>query len=283
MVPKDVVYVTRHILDYRMDGHIIHSAIYLLALILVKTLIEKNKMNKKDPLDIPKLNVVRINISGYGGEFVLGTITKEQYDYWNSQPNDKLEDYALDSFDHVNENKIPLYTAFLGGEGWHDCDNVSHNYGCDLESAWIDITLPDDTILTYENAYGLRDKYENMPRNHLQYSPYDEMIREVGQCYTSNETSYPQSEGHYFTAYSSEKGEFIYTEFELPDTHTFNPSRLVFHTTDLDGSEFLESISYIYPDDSSNDPTELDNEGGSTRGNAWECSIFHVPNSTENN
>ena len=35
-------------------------------------------------------------------------------------------------------------------------------------------------------------RYENKKLNHLQYNPYDEMIRESGQCYTTEETSYPQ-------------------------------------------------------------------------------------------
>jgi hypothetical protein len=223
-------------------------------------------------------NIVKINISGYGGEFVCGTITKEQHDYWNAQPKDKLEDYAIDAFDYVNENKIPKDMDFLEQEGWHDCDDIAHNYGCDLESAWIEITLPDDTTSSYGNAYELRDifEFENKKLNHLQYKPYDEMIRESGQCYTTEETSYPQPEGHYFTAYSSEKGQFIYTEFELPEHHTFDESRLVFFTTDIDGEETLESIAYIFPDDSPNEPTELSNEGGDTRGKGWECNLFEI-------
>ena len=223
-------------------------------------------------------NIIKINIGGYGGEFVLGTITKEQHDYWKAQQNDKLEDYALDAFDYVKENKTPEDMDFLEQEGWHECDNIAHNYGCDMESAWIEITLPDDSSSTYDNAYELRDMFENKKLNHLQYSPYDEMIREVGQCYTSDETSYPQPEGHYFTAYSSEKGQFIYTEFELPEHHVFDESRLVFFSTDIDGNEFLESIAYIYPDDSPNEPTDLDNEGGDTRGKGWECNLFEIAN-----
>ena len=231
---------------------------------------------KKNPLDIPKLNVVRINIGGYGGEFVLGTITKEQHDYWTVFQDGELDDYAHDAFDYVNENAISKDMDFLEGEGWHDCDNIEHTFGCDMESAWIEITLPDDTFSTYDNAYTLRDKYEEVELTPLQYSPYDEMIREIGHCYTSNETSYPQPEGHYFTAYSYEKGLFINVEFELPEHHVFDESRLVFNTTDLDGSEFLESIAYIYPDDSPNEPTDLDNEGGDTRGKGWECNLFEI-------
>jgi hypothetical protein len=220
-------------------------------------------------------NIIKINIGGYGGEFVLGTITKEQHDYWKAQQNDKLEDYALDAFDYVKENKTPEDMDFLEQEGWHDCDNIAHNYGCDMESAWIEITRPDDSSSTYDSPYELRDIFETKKLNHLQYSPYDEMIREAA---TSNN---PLPEGHYFTAYSSEKGQFIYTEFELPEHHIFDESRLVFfshNNNDIDGQqdEVLESIAYIYPDDSPNEPTELSNEGGDTRGKGWECNLFEI-------
>ena len=51
---------------------------------------------------------------------------------------------------------------------------------------------------------------------------------------------------------------------------------LVFFTTDIDGEETLESIAYIFPDDSPNEPTELANEGGSTTGKSWECNLFEI-------
>ena len=50
----------------------------------------------------------------------------------------------------------------------------------------------------------------------------------------------------------------------------------MFHTTDLDGNDFLDSISYIFPDDKPSEPTDLDNEGGSTNGKGWECSLFEI-------
>ena len=114
-------------------------------------------------------NIIKINIGGYGGEFVLGTITKEQHDYWAVFQDGELDDYAQDAFDYVNENAIPKDMDFLEGEGWYECDNIAHNYGCDMESAWIDINLPDDTLVEYKNAYELRDKYENAEQlNHQQ-------------------------------------------------------------------------------------------------------------------
>ena len=50
----------------------------------------------------------------------------------------------------------------------------------------------------------------------------------------------------------------------------------MFNTIDLDGSDFLNSISYIFPDDKPSEPTELNNEGGSTNGKGWECNLFEI-------
>ena len=226
-------------------------------------------------------NTVTIDISGYGGELVLGEITEEQHEYWTTLGDDELETYCHDAFDYVDENRIPEDMDFLDGEGWHECDNIDHIYGCDLESAWISIDLPNGETLSYDNAYAIANKYEEAEDNAFDdigkdYRLDDEMIREERECYTSEGDNYCYDKGHYFTAYASEKGQFIWTEFELPEGHEFDERRLVFHTIDLDGSDFLNSISYIFPDDKPSEPTELDNEGGSTNGKGWECSMFEI-------
>ena len=224
-------------------------------------------------------NKVTIDISGYGGEFVLGEITKEQHEYWTTLGDDELETYCQDAFDYVDENRIPEDMDFLDGEGWHECDNIDHIYGCDLESSWIEIELPNGESVSYDNAYEIRDKYEeedNFDDIGKDYLLEDEMIREQRECYTSEGHNFCYDKGHYFTAYASEKGQFIWTEFELPEGHEFDERRLVFNTIDLDGSDFLNSISYIFPDDKPSEPTELDNEGGSTNGKGWECNLFEI-------
>jgi len=226
-------------------------------------------------------NTVTIDISGYGGELVLGEITEEQHEYWTTLGDEELEAYCQDAFDYVDENRIPEDMDFLDGEGWHECDNIHHIYGCDLESAWISIDLPNGETVSYDNAYAIANKYEEAEDNAFDdigkdYRLDDEMIREERECYTSEGDNYCYDKGHYFTAYASEKGQFIWTEFELPDGHEFDERRLVFNTIDLDGSDFLNSISYIFPDDKPSEPTELNNEGGSTNGKGWECSMFEI-------
>ena len=50
-------------------------------------------------------NTVTIDISGYGGELVLGEITEEQHEYWTTLGDDELETYCHDAFDYVDENR----------------------------------------------------------------------------------------------------------------------------------------------------------------------------------
>tara|TARA_R110002051_G_scaffold286155_2_gene348613 strand:+ start:334 stop:990 length:657 start_codon:yes stop_codon:yes gene_type:complete len=215
-------------------------------------------------------NKVTIEIRGYGGEFVLGSMTKEQYDYWKEQGREALKSYAYDAFDYVTENKIPKEMDFMEGRFWYDFDDMEHFYGCDLENAWIDITLPDGSTQTHDNAYKIREEERDEDTSNN--------IREISECYTTEGVNNCYPSGFYFTAYSSEKGQFIYTELELPEGHDFDGKRLVFWTIDLDGSDFLDSISYVMPKDDPTEPTELTNEGGSTTGKGWECSVFQITN-----
>jgi hypothetical protein len=226
-------------------------------------------------------NTVKIDISGYGGEFVLGSITEEQHEYWTALGNEELEKYCWDAFDYVEENRIPEDMDFLDGEGWHECDNIEHCYGCDLDNAWIEIELPNGKTLSYDTAYAIRDNYEEAEDKAFDdigkdYCLEDEMIRESQEIYTNEGNNYCYDKGHYFTAYSSEKGGFIDSELELPEGHEFDERRLVFNTIDLDGNDFLNSISYIMPDDKPDEPTELDSMGGDTTGKGWECNLFEI-------
>jgi|TARA_B110000263_G_C15228154_1_gene473238 hypothetical protein len=226
-------------------------------------------------------NKVSINISGYGGECVIGSISKEQYDYWKALDNSELADYAQGSEEYVSENKIPKDMDFLEGDYWFDCDNIAHVYGCDMESSSVEIDLPNDTTLSYDSPYEILRKYEEAEDGDFDdigkdYCYSDECIREQRECYTDGGLNYCYDKGHYFTSYASEKGGFISCEFDLPEGHTFDERRLVFDTFDLDGDSILETICYIFPDDDPNDPTELENYGPSTNGKGWECNLFEI-------
>lgn len=231
-----------------------------------------------------KKNTVRIYVSGYGGEFVMGSITPEQHDYWMTLGQDALEEYAWDACEYVEENRIPEDMDFLRSEGWYECDDIEHTNGCGLDSAHIEVDLPNGETHRISSVYDMRDKYEEVSCDDIwtDYCHEDEFIRETGEIYTQAGDNYCYEKGHYFTAFRSEKGGFYDAEIELPEGHEFDERRLVFFTTDFDGEDWLDDIGYIFPEDSPDEPTMLDNMGGDTNGKGWDCSMFEITRPEDN-
>jgi len=230
--------------------------------------------------------IVKINVSGYGGEFVLGTVTPEQHEYWMTLGEDALNEYVWDADDYAEENRIPEDMHFVNQGGWYEVSDVQHLWGCDAESSWVEIEMPNGDSIQYDNMYELRNKYDEEEEQSdigENYCIEDQMCREIDECYTQGGDNYCLEPGSYFTAYSSEKGTFIEADIELPEEEEFDERRLVFHSYDLDGNDFLTEVSYIFKDDDCDEPTPLDSMGGDTTGKGFECSLFEVtrPDSTD--
>ena len=69
----------------------------------------------------------RLNFSRYGGEVAMGTITKDQYEYWSA--NDGFEEYmvAVD-YDPTDANKkIPKRAQF--DQPFYEYGNICHMSG----------------------------------------------------------------------------------------------------------------------------------------------------------
>ena len=208
-----------------------------------------------------KENKIRICIKGNGGEFVLGSVKKEVYEYWSNKKSEVFEDYALAS-DSNNVSDIPEEMNFLSN-GWYECDNIEHVDGCMLDSSNIIIELPDGEIQEIKNI-----------REH--YWEHDENICEMGEIYSysGENPSYP--EGYYFSAETLEKGILFDLEFVLPRETAFNDLNLVFFYIDLNGSDFLINVGYVMPGNSIESPTMLKNNGGSTNGRDITFKIFGI-------
>ena len=231
-------------------------------------------------------NTVKITVAGYGGEFVLGTVTPEQHEYWMTLGEDALSEYVWDADDYAEENRIPEEMHFVNQGGWYEVSDVQHLWGCDADSSWVEIEMPNGDSIQHDSIFDLRNKYEEEEESSdigEDYCVEDQMVREIDECYTGGGDNYSLEPGSYFTAYSSEKGTFIEADIDLDENEEFDERRLVFHTYDLDGSEFLTEVSYIYKGDDVDDPTALDSVGGDTTGKGFECSLFEVtrPNKEE--
>ena len=210
-----------------------------------------------------KENKIRICINGNGGEFVLGEITKDVYQYWSIEKPDYLEDYALNSGlynGYIEENNIPKNMDFLES-GWYECDNVEHMDFCILdEYAKCIIEFPD----------GKKHEIKE-----IRYWDYDENFREVKEVYTGEGSGcYPK--GYYFSCEANEKGTLFVFEIVLPLDVNFDEKKLVLFYVDFNGYNYLINLGYILPGDNADSPTMLQNVGGSTSGRSLTFDLFEV-------
>ena len=69
----------------------------------------------------------RLNFSRYGGEVAMGTITKDQYDYWNEKEG--FETYMAEvDYDTQDANKhIPARAQF--DQPFYEYSNICHVSG----------------------------------------------------------------------------------------------------------------------------------------------------------
>lgn len=96
----------------------------------------------------------KFSIGRYGGETVMGTITREQYEYWKDRDND-LEEYVMgfDRETYEQENDIPEEAKFSGD--WYEQDNVEHICGGEVSDGnYLQIDEFDQDGNPIKNANG---------------------------------------------------------------------------------------------------------------------------------
>ena len=193
----------------------------------------------------------KIRLWGYGGEMVLGEITKKTWDYFREHRID-VSDYATDS-DFGEELDIPEdCQPFYPGE-WHDCDNLYHGWGVSKNAGTMEIEDENGEIVYTRDLDGI--------------DGCDVML-------SCNEEAWIAMKGnnsYVFYNYSSEKGTFFEGEIELK--MPFDPEKLCIHYDDVEGDELITRIEY--------DDQDIDNFGGDTTGKGYDFKFYHVDNDGE--
>jgi hypothetical protein len=167
----------------------------------------------------------RIEISGRGGEIVIGQVKREFYDI--ILDNDiEVEDYAVD-YDFFDENDIEIdedIRPFEPGD-WYECDSIAHNCGPSFSDCYITVMDENDTVI-----------YDSLTAD---------QFFDLGADMEQAEEIYPQEtleDGDvYFIGQSIEKGHFL--TFECED-EAFDPTKLVIVTGDYDGWELVTGLTY---------------------------------------
>lgn len=167
----------------------------------------------------------RIEISGRGGEIVIGKVKREFYDVVEENEID-IEDYSV-NYDFFEDTEVEIdedIRPFEPGD-WYDCDNITHNCGPSFDDCYITVMDENDTVI-YDALTA--DQFFDMGADMEQVEEiYPQETLEDGEAY--------------FIGQSIEKGLFL--AFECED-EAFDPTKLVIVTGDYDGWELVTGLSY---------------------------------------
>ena len=191
----------------------------------------------------------KVQMWGYGGERVMGTVSQESYDYCLANQVD-LQDIAWNS-EAAEEMGLDADLLPFPPGSWYECDNLAHCHGVAKDSGTLQIE--DETGETVAEL-NLEDLTGDPEDGSPEFVPGDEAWI----------TMRPGS--IVFHGSSNEKGTFFEGEIEL--TAPFDITKLSLHYDEIDGEEIVTGVSY--------DGEDIDNWGGSTDGKSSDFSMFLV-------
>ncbi len=193
----------------------------------------------------------RIEMSGFGGEIVLGVVPRETYDYFKANQID-VADYIADSDSYSN---IPAEHQFAEGGAWYEVDNIIHESGVELNNSCVIQVTDADGDEVWSSALDI----ETLVNAGV-------TVNCLGEYYV-----HEQPDGTaVFMGQSTEKGTFFVAEFSSDEP--FDPANLSLGYFDVDGWDISAAISY--------EGEDLDNEGGDTigKGNNYSFTLIGEEN-----
>jgi hypothetical protein len=166
-----------------------------------------------------------IEVSGDGGEIVLGTVSKESYDFFVGNEIN-IEEWAsvydIDDLDTEVEIPEELQPFDLGD--WHDCDSIAHEWGPFLADMFVTVTDETGNVL-YENI-----GHQAIVNAGAEISSSDEICVD------------DQPKGTVvFIGQNVERGLFFSAQI---DTDSFDIRRLTINTTQVEEWELVSSLEY---------------------------------------
>lgn len=215
------------------------------------------KEEKQDLIDILKFTPCTYSVQmwGYGGEYVMGTVDRKIYDYFKHRRL-SVSDYAWDS-DYADDNNIPEEMQPFPPGSWYECDNMGHVSGVDRNSGTLQVCNENgETVyeISLEDIDGCSDDSPEI-------SCCDEVwidSKEPGTVV--------------FVGVSTEKGTFYEAEINL--TQPFDSSKLCINYDEIDGNEIINMLTYNGED--------IDNNGGGTNGKSSDFG-FYIAGSQKDN
>ena len=204
---------------------------------------------KQELLEILKFTprTYKISMWGYGGEKVMGTVSREVWNYcmenqvdladiaWNS---DACDDMDLD------EDLLPFPPG-----SWYECDDMGHISGVSRDAGTLQIEDEQGNTI-FEKSFD--DIMGGACDGEPDWCCDDEVW--IGSR---------KKDEVVFVGSSNEKGTFFEGEIELKAP--FDITKLELHYDEFDGEEIITSVVY--------DGEDIDNWGGSTDGKSSDMNM----------
>lgn len=213
---------------------------------------------KQELIEILKFTprTYKIQLWGYGGEYVMGTVDRKIYDYFKHRRLD-LSDYAWDS-DYAEEHNIPEEMQPFPPGSWYECEDMCHEHGVDRNAGTLQI-LDENEEVIYEK------RLEDIPG-------WSDDGEEPGPEWGGGEEYWVGSKPAgtvVFFGISNEKGTFFEGEIELKAP--FDITKLELGYDEIDGNDIINSVKY--------DDEQIDNWGGDTNGKSSEFGFYLIKDS----
>ena len=216
------------------------------------------KKQKEELLQTLKFTPVRarIMLSGYGGECYIGSVSREDYEFFKSRKID-VEQYATDWDDGGRFKDVPDQHRFFSPGQPYDCDDLFHQSGA---------TMDDSSYLTVMND----DTQEDIFETNLRIGNLEDQGIEV-EC-SDEFDSVDLNEGDViFWSGQGEKGCFFDGEITL--RRPFDPRLLKISYAAGDGWDICSSVTY--------DGEEVDGFDGYSTTGKWTEHKFWIKGDEE--
>lgn len=195
-----------------------------------------------------------ISINGWGAEMCLGRITPAAYEYWSTREDDDpalsshlfWDPYSDEDGNEITDDEDPRWIG-----QWWECDDIEHCHGAFKDQCHIVVTDEDDNQVW---------STEDVNIHKTEFSSPDDIRLPDPDIDPDVDLERPPSI-YFIKTWNSEKGNFFSAEFE---TDNFDPAKLKFFATEIDGDTVIDHVTY--------DDQDLENDGGDTRGKSsgWE-------------
>jgi len=204
---------------------------------------------KEQLIDVLKFTprTYKITMWGYGGERVMGKVSREIYDYFRERRLD-LSDYAWDS-DYADDHNIPEEMQPFPPGSWYECDSMCHTNGVSRDNGTLQIEDENGETVIEKSL----DSFDGLDEDTVEFECFDEHWIDQKEPGTV-----------VFIGCSHEKGTFFESEINL--TAPFDITKLKLISEEVDGEEIIDTVVY--------DGEEIDNWGGSTDGKSSDFGFY---------